>query len=140
MKKENTLTQVINENDSLLYIGEVWKKHSKLVKDFISALMEFSPEKRLTAKEALEHEWIKKSATMEDVDTAVTAEAFKNLSKFRVRFSNIDHQNNSQSKNYNRQPLLLLSVSYLINKIRKHSKNLSASLIRTQMENCQNRK
>jgi serine/threonine protein kinase len=54
------------------------------VKDFISALMEFSPEKRLTAKEALEHEWIKKSASMEHVDNAVTAEAFKNLSKFRV--------------------------------------------------------
>ena len=46
--------------------------------------MEFNPEKRLTAKEALEHEWIKKSATMDNVDTAVTAEAFKNLSKFRV--------------------------------------------------------
>lgn len=67
-------------------VGDVWKKHSKLVKDFISALMELNPEKRLTAKEALEQEWIKKSATMEDVDTAVTAEAFKNLSKFRVHF------------------------------------------------------
>jgi len=49
--------------------------------------MEFNPDKRLTAKEALEHEWIKKSATMPDVDTAVTAEAFKNLSKFRVFLS-----------------------------------------------------
>ena len=67
-----------------IYLGDVWKKHSKLVKDFISALMEFSPEKRLTAKEALEHEWIKKSVNMDNVDTAVTAEAFKNLSKFRV--------------------------------------------------------
>lgn len=67
-----------------IYVGDVWKKQSKLVKDFISALMEFNPEKRLTAKEALEHEWIKKSATMDNVDTAVTAEAFKNLSKFRV--------------------------------------------------------
>ena len=46
--------------------------------------MEFSPEKRLTAKEALEHEWIKSSVSMEHVDNAVTAEAFKNLSKFRV--------------------------------------------------------
>lgn len=67
-----------------LDLGDVWKKHSKLVKDFISALMELNPEKRLTAKEALEHEWIQKSATMPDVDIAVTAEAFKNLSKFRV--------------------------------------------------------
>jgi serine/threonine protein kinase len=41
-----------------LDLGDVWKKHSKLVKDFISALMELNPEKRLTAKEALEHEWI----------------------------------------------------------------------------------
>jgi serine/threonine protein kinase len=53
------------------------------VKDFISALMEFSPDKRLTAKEALEHKWIKECAFMENVDIAVTAEAFKNLSKFR---------------------------------------------------------
>jgi serine/threonine protein kinase len=85
-----------------LLLGEVWKKHSKLVKDFISALMEFNPEKRLTAKEALEHEWIKKSATMEDVDTAVTAEAFKNLSKFRVFINNPNLY--SQSKNCNRPP------------------------------------
>ena len=54
------------------------------MKDFISALMEFSPDKRLTAKEALEHKWIKECAFMENVDIAVTAEAFKNLSKFRV--------------------------------------------------------
>lgn len=58
------------------------------MKDFISALMEFSPEKRLTAKEALEHEWIKKSVSMDNVDTAVTAEAIKNLSKFRVMIGN----------------------------------------------------
>ena len=56
------------------------------MKDFISALMEFSPDKRLTAKKALEHEWIKASATIDNVDSAVTAEAFKNLSKFRVKF------------------------------------------------------
>jgi serine/threonine protein kinase len=83
------------------FLGDVWKKHSKLVKDFISALMEFSPEKRLTAKEALEHKWIKECANMENVDIAVTAEAFKNLSKFRV----IIRKNNlpcSQSKSYSK--------------------------------------
>ena len=70
------------------------------MKDFISALMEFSPDKRLTAKEALEHKWIKECAHMENVDIAVTAEAFKNLSKFRV----IIRKNNfcSPSKSYSK--------------------------------------
>ena len=70
------------------------------MKDFISALMEFSPDKRLTAKEALEHKWIKECAFMENVDIAVTAEAFKNLSKFRV----IICKNNffSPSKSYSK--------------------------------------
>jgi serine/threonine protein kinase len=84
LRRANTHIQVNHKCLIESILGEVWKKHSKLVKDFISALMEFNPEKRLTAKEALEHEWIKKIATMPDVDTAVTAEAFKNLSKFRV--------------------------------------------------------
>ena len=83
----------------------MWKKHSKLVKDFISALMEFSPDKRLTAKEALEHEWIKKSATMDNVDTSVTAEAFKNLSKFRVKFLANAFILYSLNKSYNRPHL-----------------------------------
>ena len=84
MRRANIHIQVNHNYLIVTILGEVWKKHSKLVKDFISALIEFNPEKRLTAKEALEHEWIKKIATMPDVDTAVTAEAFKNLSKFRV--------------------------------------------------------
>jgi len=46
--------------------------------------MKFHAEERLTAKQALEHEWIKKSASTETFDTSVTMEAFKNLSKFRV--------------------------------------------------------
>lgn len=121
-------------------IGDVWKKHSKLVKDFISALMELNPEKRLTAKEALEQEWIKKSATMEDVDTAVTAEAFKNLSKFRVRFRLSSSSLYSQNKSYNRRHSPLSCVSCLTNKIRKHSKNPSASLTRMQMASSLSRK
>jgi serine/threonine protein kinase len=54
------------------------------VKDFISQLMQFNPDNRLTAKEALEHEWIMTRAANVITDDKVTAEAFENLSKFRV--------------------------------------------------------
>ena len=37
-----------------------WKNASKEVKDLIEKLLIFDPRKRLTAKEALEHEWFKK--------------------------------------------------------------------------------
>lgn len=36
----------------------VWRSRSKLVQQFISRLMAFDPAERLTAEQALEHEWI----------------------------------------------------------------------------------
>jgi serine/threonine protein kinase len=44
-----------------------------MVKDFITQLMQFNPEDRLTAKEALEHEWIQtRASNVEAADDKVT--------------------------------------------------------------------
>jgi serine/threonine protein kinase len=54
------------------------------VKDFISALMNVNTEERLTAKQALEHDWIQQRAVPEVIDAKATSEAFNNLNMFRV--------------------------------------------------------
>jgi len=51
-----------------------WTGASSEVKDFISKMMEFNFEKRLSAKEALQHPWIvKKVKTTFDADMSKTA-------------------------------------------------------------------
>ena len=52
---------VINTlNDEIKFKEECWKKYSKEVIQFIKGCMNKKPEKRLTIKEVLQHEWIKK--------------------------------------------------------------------------------
>ena len=52
---------VINTlNDEIKFKGDCWKKFSKETIQFIKGCMNKKPEKRLTIKEVLEHEWIKK--------------------------------------------------------------------------------
>ena len=38
--------------------GEAWKKVSENAKDFVKKLLTYDPKKRLSAKEALNHEWM----------------------------------------------------------------------------------
>ena len=52
---------VINTlNDEIKFKDDCWKKFSKEAVQFIKGCMNKSPEKRLTIKEVLQHEWIKK--------------------------------------------------------------------------------
>jgi calcium/calmodulin-dependent protein kinase I len=52
---------VINTlNDEIKFKDDCWKKFSKEAIQFIKGCMNKKPEKRLTIKEVLEHEWIKK--------------------------------------------------------------------------------
>jgi calcium-dependent protein kinase len=50
-----------------------------------SALMNVKPEERLSAKQALEHDWIQQRVGSQQIDEKVASEAFANLSHFRVR-------------------------------------------------------
>lgn len=61
----------------------VWQKRSPDVLDLIKKLMEKNPEKRLSAQEALQHEWIQRKVHNEfDVDAGM--EALEELKHFRV--------------------------------------------------------
>ena len=45
------------------YHPSLWKKLSKESRDFVNKLLQKDPEKRMTIKQILEHEWIKKYYT-----------------------------------------------------------------------------
>ena len=56
--------------------------------DLIQKLLVYNPENRISALEALEHPWIREQV-VEHMDTQATMSAFKNLTSFRVNFSEI---------------------------------------------------
>jgi len=56
------------ENAQWGWVGDAWKSISKEGKDLVSRLLEPSPLKRLTAKEALQHSWLSTN-TEEKIDT-----------------------------------------------------------------------
>ena len=58
LKIKNIIINTLN--DEIKFKEECWKKYSKEVVQFIKGCMNKNPEKRLTIKEVLEHEWIKK--------------------------------------------------------------------------------
>ena len=61
----------------------VWKKRSAEVIDLIKKLMEKRPEKRLSAKEAIDHPWIQQKVKTE-FDVELGLEALDELKNFRV--------------------------------------------------------
>ena len=50
-------------HDPVPYHPSLWKKLSKESRDFVNKLLQKDPEKRMTIKQILEHEWIKKYYT-----------------------------------------------------------------------------
>ena len=65
-----------------------WKNASKEVKDLIEKLLIFEPRKRLTAKEALEHEWFKKvnsNALFSNISTKEIIKCIQNLLSYDVK-------------------------------------------------------
>lgn len=66
--------------------GEEWLQISKEGKDFISRLLEFDPDKRLTAEKASHDPWIKKYARTEEVEIPIITKALQNMKNFRVKF------------------------------------------------------
>ena len=78
---------VINTlNDEIKFKEECWKKYSKEVIHFIKDCMNKNPEKRLTIKEVLEHEWIKKFffkevSKRENIDMREYLSEYKNMNE-----------------------------------------------------------
>merc|ERR1712166_1224204 len=61
----------------------VWKGISADAKDFITQLLTYSPERRPTTAQALEHKWIKTQSAMKS-DSAATNNALGNLVNFHA--------------------------------------------------------
>jgi calcium-dependent protein kinase len=65
---------------------EEWRSASPESMDLIRKLLEFSPEKRLTAEQALNHPWFNLFSGNKDESKVIAGKALKNLQQFRVRF------------------------------------------------------
>ena len=79
LNKTNIILNTLN--DDLKFNEDCWKKYSKEAIKFIKACMNKNTEKRLTIKQVLEHEWIKKF--------------FYREVKNRESCSNVDFNNNN---------------------------------------------
>ena len=55
-KEKDIINQILNEPTP--YPIKQWKNFSFTAKSFVMSLLQKSPEKRLTVKDALEHEWL----------------------------------------------------------------------------------
>jgi calcium-dependent protein kinase len=51
--------------------------------DLLKRMMTYDPDRRISAEEALKHQWIAKKA-YEEIDNEVTLNALKNLKNFNV--------------------------------------------------------
>lgn len=51
--------------------------------DLLKKMMTYDPERRVSAEDALKHQWISKKA-YEEVDSEVTLNALKNLKNFNI--------------------------------------------------------
>lgn len=68
-------------------IGTVWDSVSNEAKRLIKKLLEYDPEKRPTAEQALNDPWIKNKAGIKDIDKPAAINALKNLRTFRVFYN-----------------------------------------------------
>ncbi len=66
-------------NNAVPYPPEIWCKLSKESKDFVNRLLQKDPDKRMTIKQILEHEWITKFYTkvLEERKRSVDSSSFK---------------------------------------------------------------
>ena len=69
---------------------EEWADISEDGKDFVKKLMTFDPRKRLSAREALDHKWIK-DLSQNEIDEKITRNTLINLRNFNVSFNHISY-------------------------------------------------
>lgn len=61
-----------------------WHSISNQAKDLVNKLMEKDINKRLSAEEALKHDWFQKTLGIESLDMPLAEMALNNLRQFRV--------------------------------------------------------
>lgn len=85
--KQHTLQRIAS--GKYIMRAERWTPVSSAARDFVAALLEVDPEKRLSSTAALEHKWLKMSASDEDNPTPVddsvlnSLQIYSNSSKFQ---------------------------------------------------------
>lgn len=62
-----------------------WDDISAEAKDLVKRMLEYDPAKRISAKDALQHKWIKENAKEEKVERTLATKTLSNLRNFRVR-------------------------------------------------------
>ena len=64
-----TQEQIRNQqqDDLVVFPGEVWSNISTKAKDLVLKLMKYNDEERLSAADALKHEWIKQEVEREEL-------------------------------------------------------------------------
>lgn len=62
-----------------------WDEISPEAKDFVSRLLKYDPNERISAEDALQHPWIKNFATKERVEASIAAKSLANLKNFRSK-------------------------------------------------------
>jgi len=64
---------------------EEWENVSKEAKDLVRKLLEYNPDKRISAAEAIQHPWIINVAPSLVVSKTVAKKTLDNLRNFRAR-------------------------------------------------------
>jgi calcium-dependent protein kinase len=61
-----------------------WDDISEDAKDLVKKMLEYDPQKRTSAADAIQHKWIKTHATSERVEKTLATKTLHNLKNFRV--------------------------------------------------------
>jgi calcium-dependent protein kinase len=66
-------------------VGPEWDSVSNEAKRLLKKLLEYDPEKRISAEQALNDPWIKHKVGIKELDKPLAVNALKNLKTFRVK-------------------------------------------------------
>ena len=125
-KNEPTLIQAIKQGSytssgQVVFPNDVWDNISELAKNFVSQLLAFDPEKRPSAEQALQHEWIVNYQQQSSKD--ISANVMNNLKAFKA-------ETHSRSSNSSSRPSeTLWSKTSAPKKNAKNSQTLSKRLM-----------
>lgn len=68
---------------NIIYLVPEFKYVSREAIDLLKKMMTYDPDRRISAEEALRHQWIVKRA-YEDIDSDATLNALRNLKNFNI--------------------------------------------------------
>lgn len=77
------------KHSKLKFDEDDWSQISKEARSLITSLLDRNPNSRLSAKDALKHEWFDKVSKKTEIDSKKAAEALNKLKKFHVKFQNL---------------------------------------------------